>query len=175
MAKGKKTKVLSYVPAVQASAVQAFSGLEAHEARFCQLVLDGIKPERAFGIVQNEFSSGIPVTLDAFTTNDRIALAIYGELNARLMQRGAPAAVKFLEDLVTDEDADRRLRLQAANSILDRVGLTGPTGAKGAEPPAPATLKSVGQALGLAMAELHKRGLIATTIKQSPKQASDFY
>lgn len=103
------------------------------QERFVANLIEGIPAPRAY-----ELAGYKPDGSNAYkmAKHPLVSAAIRAELTRRLQDEDAPAARKLLRRFLEDEEADKKLRVDCAKTLLSRGGYVEP---KAIEAPAPGT------------------------------------
>ena len=92
--------------------------LDDRQRAFVAAILDGKDPRSAARDVGYSESSGYRLT-----TTPKIQAALRAELVRRMATEGLPLAYSVLVQILRDENAPARVRVDAAKTVLDRGGM----------------------------------------------------
>lgn len=132
--------------------------LSAAEMMLCTQMASGYRLEAAYASVVNAYGKDALPSCEELARSPRLANAVYDAFNLRLMLSGVPAAIRCLENILADNRVDLKIRLAAANSVLDRAGIGATAAVEAIETrAAPTEARAAQEALEAALIELGRR------------------
>ena len=131
---------------------------------FARQIVDGVPPQRAY-----EIAGYKPDGSNAYKLlrHPQVSALIRAEMTRRLQDEDAPAARKLLRRFLEDEEADKKLRVDCAKTLLSRGGYVEP---KAIEAPAPGT-KDPSEMTGAELDQMIDR--MRTELRQRETKAID--
>ena len=138
--------------------------LNDRQAAFARYLVDGRHYLEAYRLAG--YTGGQPQA-SFLTRHPAVSAAIKAEMTRRLQDEDAPAARKLLRRFLEDEEADKKLRVDCAKTLLSRGGYVEP---KAIEAPAPGT-KDPSEMTGAELDQMIDR--LRTELRQRESKAID--
>ncbi len=144
--------------------MQNLTALTDRQVAFARYLVDGRHYLEAYKLAGY---TGPQPSASALTRHPGVSAAIRAEMTRRLQDEDAPAARKLLRRFLEDEEADKKLRVDCAKTLLSRGGYVEP---KAIEAPAPGT-KDPSEMTGAELDQMIDR--MRTELRQRETKAID--